>query len=153
MLKGEELAKLIADVEGAERGTRGLECRVALALGWLRRTPTEAGNRHGDWIAPEDHENGQIKWDSLHGTSTWRDPPRFCRDLQCAESAVPKGCAVVLWCLPKATWPGRAWLYRDGTIPSPEYEGKVSLGKTLPLALVTAILRAKDGGSSTGETP
>jgi hypothetical protein len=139
------MTDLIRRLEEAKEGSRELDCLLAPLLGWYRLTPSVCkqyaiGSRsQGGWIAPKDLHNGKfIGFDSLHGTTVYRDPPKFTRDLQDAVSAVPEGldytlqsrnCYALL-----ADW-------SSGTSGVPK---GTAMAKTLPVALCIAILRAME---------
>lgn len=64
---------------------------IARALGWYRVTPSEAKNKHGHWIAPEDCRDGEPVYDSLHGTTCHRNPPNWLWSLDAAMKLMPEG--------------------------------------------------------------
>jgi hypothetical protein len=143
------MTDLIRRLEEAKEGSRELDCLLAPLLGWYRLTPSVCkqyaiGSRsQGGWIAPKDLHNGKfIGFDSLHGTTVYRDPPKFTRDLQDAVSAVPEGYSLVL----HGPWQdGKPDGWKAQVAPSVREAWKDDVtGATAPLALCIAILRAME---------
>lgn len=132
------LQDLIAAVEGAEAGSRGLDCRVAVAMGWFRVEPRHTHNRKGGWIAPEDFmgvaRDGSPRLDSLHGTTIYRDPPRF-------TASIDENLATI-----ERDFPGWRWSLAPTAASLVDEEGEfapaMGCAKTAPLALCAALLRA-----------
>lgn len=89
------LRDLAEEVEGLDGFSRDMNNRIAVATGWLRRTPSECGRRHGDWIAPGDHcgrdSKGRpvLRFDSLHGTEVHREPPNVTGSIDAAAKLMP----------------------------------------------------------------
>lgn len=84
--------KLSERLQAAEGPSRELDREVAKMLGWHRITPSALGNKHGGWISPEDWigelSGGMPILDSLHGTTTHRDPPRYTESIDAAMTAL-----------------------------------------------------------------
>lgn len=70
---------------------REVQC---LTGGWHRVTPSQARNKHGAYIAPEDwlgrHGDGSPRLDSLHGTTMHRDVPDCTASLDAAVALVER---------------------------------------------------------------
>lgn len=103
-----------------------LTSEIARALGWVRVTPSEARNKTGHWVAPQDCRNGKPIYDSLHGTEVHRAPPPWLWSLDAAMTLVPEG------------W----WLVRFGYVPAPRAHWHATLRRELP--------GGQDGTVSTG---
>lgn len=74
------LTSLIEKLEKAEGPNRELDRAIQCGFGgWHRVTPSQARNKHGAFIAPEDwigvHSDGSPILDSMHGTTMHRDVP------------------------------------------------------------------------------
>jgi hypothetical protein len=99
-LTGEcQLAGLIEQIEAAAEPSKALDRKIALAVGWVRQSPTEARRKHPAWFHPDDCRNGRVVMDSLHGTDVWRDPLAYTTSVDAALTLLPDG-----WCIASLEW-------------------------------------------------
>ncbi len=117
-----------------------LTADIARALGWVRVTPSEAGNKTGHWVAPEDCRDGKPVYCSLHGTEIHRSPPNWLWSLDAAMTLVPKGWE---W-LKLLRTDGRNHIAVEDTSNREANFGYFSIAATPALALSAAALRAQD---------
>jgi hypothetical protein len=87
----EAVRDLVRRVESATGPSKALDREIALAVGWVRLSPSEARRSNPAWYHPEDCRNGKPIIDSLHGTDVWRDPIAYTASLDAAMSLVPEG--------------------------------------------------------------
>jgi len=130
------LLELAARIEAAGGPSKALDREIALAVGWVRQTPSEARRKHPAWFHPDDCRDGEVVFDSLHGTDVWRDPLPYTTSIDAALTLVPEG---AFWSI---TMRGES---RPGFHACCQLDGPLDWreGATAPLALCAAALRAK----------
>jgi hypothetical protein len=136
-----DLHSLAARAEALDGRNNGgdmtlLTSEIARALGWVRVTPSEARNKTGHWVAPEDCRNGKPVYDSLHGTEVHRTPPLWLWSLDAALTLVPEGWQVAAL---EQNW--RTGLWRAQLIPVPS------------ATLIAAFDRGETVGWNTADAP
>lgn len=127
---------LLNELQQATEGSRGLSDKVLLATGWN----INYGNGKIFDLSDSEKDNGC--WSPPGAVTEWIygfKRPSPTENLQDAMGLVGDGLAIKLLWLPKAHYPGRAWVFDGSAIPSTEGQGKPYLGHTLPLALCTAL--------------
>lgn len=148
------LAELAARVEAIDGRNNGgdmtlLTSEIARALGWVRVSPSEARNKSGHWVAPEDCRDGKPVYDSLHGTDIHRAPPPWLWSIDAALTLVPEGLEWELYAYHAARDPRfgrfqtRIPLLTYGEDPEELGPQAIANGHTAALALTAASLRAR----------
>jgi hypothetical protein len=130
------LLDLAARCEAAGKPSKALNREIALAVGWVRQTPSEARRSNPAWFHPDDCRDGHVLMDSLHGTTMWREPLDYTASLDAAMTLVPDG-----WHFSLHANGGdlsRAAVY--GFAPKPD---DWCYGATPAVALCAAALRAR----------
>lgn len=119
-------------IEGLDGPSRAINREVALAVGWVRKTPSEAGRKHPAWYHPDDCRDGKVVMDSLHGTDVWREPLDYVASIDAALSLLPEGCN---WGVDDGL-EGQAW--------AGDYKWQHEATAATPcLALLSAIMKAR----------
>jgi hypothetical protein len=140
------MTALAEKVEALSGPSQEVDRLVAQQAGWFRVAPRFTNNRHGGWIAPVDFlgadPDGRPRLDSLHGTTIYRDPPRY-------TASVDAVLALIAEKLPQAAFDLRRRQHEGPTRWSAKWliEGRhwrISDGATPALALLAAFLRAME---------
>ena len=134
------MSDLIKRLQEAPEGSRGLDNQVALAVGWVRLSPSQIKRRHGGWIHPSDtRKDGSFNYptdlDSLHGTDIWRDPSPYTTSI---DAALPGEDIRVVTMLCDGMWEAQAF----------DKNGNYQIGEanTEALARRIAALKAREKG-------
>ena len=147
-----QLAGLIVELEAAAEPSKALDRKIALAVGWVRLSPSEARRKHPTWFHPDDCRDGRVVMDSLHGTDVWRDPIAYTASVDAALTLLPES-----WCIASLEWWPMTSIKAgitlrevktfDGEFASTGYDETCDAAraraKTPALALCAAALRAK----------
>lgn len=144
---------LLTRLQQATAPSRELDRLIMCGIGgWHRITPSQARNKHGAFIAPEDwigrHGDGSPILDGLHGTTMHREVPNVTGSLDACKSLLKRlspGCGYQL-----TEWPdGRvhAVVWKTGA-PS-DHTGKGKRPEFATLAAVFTMLQSEEKASET----
>lgn len=135
-----ELMRLAKRCEQASGPGKALDREIALAVGWVRQSPSEAGRRHPAWFHPDDCRDGKPVLDSLHGTDVWRDPLPYTASIDAAMTLVDARALWAVGCMEAGPFARLCWPMPDGGFGGGYHEASAA---TVPLALCAAALRAR----------
>jgi len=121
-----DLDKLIRDLEGATEGSRVLDGKIALFLGWVKH---HAGWAH--WTTPEGLENQHV--------------PFFSDSLDDAMLLISSDCypTIMAWLSPKSEYGSVRMKVRGPFKKNGWHEDRLGEGKTAPLAVCIAALKGR----------
>lgn len=143
-----DLLKLAERCERAEGPEKALDREIALAIGWVRLTPSEARRKNPAWFHPDDCRDGKPVYDSLHGTDVWRDPLAYTASLDAAMTLLDGETFFHLSRFSPGEGPAEAHVYPNRHIGD-DYN---AFGATPALALTAASLRALSSLKGEGST-